>query len=141
VSRNVFFDTNVLLDVLACRQDHYRDSSQIWTLAEQGRIDGQVSVISFNNIYYVLRKQHGRQTAEHAVSRLRSIFTPIPLDAQVLNQAIDAHFEDLEDAIQYHSALRGAASFIVSRNPHHFPKTGILPVLSPAEFLAVHSGL
>jgi predicted nucleic acid-binding protein len=48
---DVFLDMNVLIDVLAKREPFYVDSARIWTLAEQGRIKGFVSVISFNNIY------------------------------------------------------------------------------------------
>jgi predicted nucleic acid-binding protein len=46
----VFFDTNVLIDVLAERDPFYRDSAILWTMAEQGRITGFVSVLSFTNI-------------------------------------------------------------------------------------------
>jgi predicted nucleic acid-binding protein len=34
---NVFFDTNVLLDVLVKREPFYADSAAVWTLAEQGK--------------------------------------------------------------------------------------------------------
>ena len=135
---NVFVDTNVLLDVLAQREPFYRDSAQVWSLAEGGTIRGLVSVVSFNNIYYVVRKLKGRKTANRVLGILRDVFTPVALDGQILNQAIAAGLRDFEDALQYHSAVHADAACIVSRNPSHFPKSGI-PVLTPAEFLAVHS--
>jgi predicted nucleic acid-binding protein len=135
---NVLFDTNVLLDVLAERHPHYRDSARVWSLAEQGRIRGLVSVISFNNVYYIVRKVRDRKTADKVLGLLRDIFTPVPLDGQILNQAIASGFKDFEDAIQWHSALHAVAACIVSRNPNHFPASG-LPVMSPAEFLTIYS--
>ena len=141
---NVFIDTNVLLDVMLERRGFYRDSLAVWSLAEQGKIAGQISVISFNNIYYIVRKIRSRKTADRVLVMLRDVFTPISLDGKILNQAIAAGFADFEDAIQYYSALHADASCIISRNPDHFPKSPRdrgydLPVLSPAEFLAAYS--
>ena len=48
---------------------------------------------------------------------------------------MDADFKDLEDAIQYFSAVRAQADFLITRNVPHFPETA-MPVVTPAEFLA-----
>jgi predicted nucleic acid-binding protein len=133
----VFVDTNVLLDVLAKRKPFYSDAARIWSLAERGKIDAQISVISFNNVYYVVRRAANRQTAEEALLLMRNVFTAIPLDAKVLSQAIDAGFSDFEDAIQFHSAVFSSAEYLITRDAAHFPVTA-LPVLSPAQFLASH---
>lgn len=135
---NVFVDTNVLLDVLAKRARFYDDSVAIWTLAEQRRICGMVSAISFTNIYYVVRKLRSRRVALRTMTQLRDTFTPVACDEQILNQAIDAGFDDFEDAVQYFSALRGDASCLVTRDAGDFPDP-VIPVLSPAEFLVTHS--
>ena len=50
----LFIDTNVLLDVLDNRQLHYADSAAIWTLAEKAEVEGYISAISFNNIFYII---------------------------------------------------------------------------------------
>ncbi len=134
----VYVDTNVLLDVLARREPFYRDSAAVWTLAEQGKILGLISAISFTNIFYIVRKLRGRRIALRAMAQLRDTFTPVACDGQILDQAIDADFEDFEDAVQYFSAARADVSCIVSRNPDHFPRSDPA-VLSPAELLAVYS--
>ncbi len=133
----IFIDTNVLLDVLAEREPFYDDSAAIWTLAEVGKVGGCVSVLSFSNIYYIVRRLRDKRAAARAMRLLRDSFTPVPCDAQVLHQAIDADMKDFEDAIQYFSALRAGVECLVSRNPSHFPRSG-LAVLTPAEFLAAH---
>ena len=132
---SIFVDTNVLLDVLAKREPYYADAARIWSLAECGKVEGQVSVISFNNIYYVVRKVGTRKAAEDALRLLRDVFVPIPLSVQILHQAIDAGFADFEDAIQFHSAIHAGARFLITRDPDHFPDGGPA-VLSPAEYLA-----
>jgi predicted nucleic acid-binding protein len=132
----VFVDTNVLLDVLAKREPFYSDSARVWSLAERGKIEGLVSVISFNNVYYIVRKMASRKSADRALYLMRDVFTPVPLDTQILNQAIDSDFGDFEDAIQFHSAIRSDASYLVTRDISHFP-TSDFSILAPAEFLAL----
>jgi predicted nucleic acid-binding protein len=134
----VYVDTNVLIDVIAKRQPFYDDSAAIWTLSEQGQITGLVSAISFNNIYYVVRRLEDSRKARRALELLRDTFQFVACDQQVLNQAIGAKFKDFEDAVQYVSAIRASADCLVSRNPAHFPTAKDCPVLSPKEFLATY---
>lgn len=134
----VFLDTNVLLDVLAQRKRFYADSAAVWTLAEQGRIDGLVSAVSFTNIFYVVRKLADARTAQNAVAMLRDVFTPFACDGRILALAIGGDIKDFEDAVQYHSALQAGADCMLSRNPDDFPRTGDCPVLTPTEFLAAN---
>ena len=131
----VFVDTNVLLDVVAKREPFYADAAQIWSLAERGGIEGQISVVSFNNIYYVVRRAANRVAAEKALRLMRNVFTAVPLNLQVLSQAIDAGFNDFEDAIQFHSAVYACSECLITRDADHFPASAF-PILSPAEFLA-----
>lgn len=138
MSMNIFIDTNVLIDVLAEREPFYADSARVWTLAEQGRVKGFISVISFNNIYYVVRRLRMRQIADGMMVLLRDTFSPVALDEQILDQAIDAKHKDLEDAIQYFSAVRARVDCIVSRDADAFPQSD-LPVLTPAELLTAGS--
>lgn len=62
----------------------------------------------------------------------------IALDKQILDQAIDSRFKDLEDAIQYFSAVRARADCIVTRDADAFPRSD-LPVLTPGELLTIGS--
>ena len=135
---NVFLDTNVLMDVLLERQPFVEDSRKVWFLAERGKVKGLVSALTFPNIYYIVRRLRGAAAAEAMMTMLRDTFTPVSLDAQVLSQAMDAGFQDFEDAIQYFSALRADAASLVTRNPAHFPRS-TLAVFTPGDFLAIHT--
>lgn len=135
----VFIDTNVLIDVLAQRQPFYPDSAAVWTLSETGQIEGLVSVISFTNIFYVVRKLKDVKTARRTLVLLRDAFTAVGCDSRILNLAIDSKFKDFEDAVQHFSAVHAGAECLISRNPDDFPRTSDCPVLTPAEFLAAHS--
>jgi len=133
---NAFIDTNVLLDVLAKREPFYEDSAGVWTLTEQGSMQGLVSTVTFTNIFYVMRRWGGARAARRAMVLLRDAFMPVPCDAMIINQAIDGEVEDFEDAVQYYSALHASANCILSRDPACFPRDPAVPVLSPSEFLA-----
>ncbi|MEX2186705.1 MAG: PIN domain-containing protein [Pirellulales bacterium] len=134
----VFIDTNVLLDVIADRKPFYGDSAAVWTLAEERRIEGCVSAISFTNIFYVVRKLVNGKTARRALGLMRDAFSVVACDGRILSAAMDSDLADFEDAVQYASARHVRAKCMVTRNPGDFPRQGACPVLTPAEFLAAH---
>lgn len=81
----VFVDTDVLLDVLGKREPFWPQSARLWHLAESGRVTALISAISFNNCFYVFRKQGGRDRAYRAITILRDVFHPVSLSVQILN--------------------------------------------------------
>ena len=134
----VLVDTNVLLDVLARREPHYRASAQVWTLAERGEIRAFVSAISYNNVYYIIRRAESKEAARRAMLSLRDVFDSVAPDAKIINQAIDSDCDDFEDAIQFHSAVRVGAQVLITRNPKDFPPSA-MAIATPEEFLAMRS--
>ena len=93
--------------------------------------------MSLPNLFYLLRRTKGQRASRKAISILRDIFSLVPLDAQIANQAIDADIKDFEDAIQFFSAVRIGATVLITRNPKDFPN-GEMGIQTPAEFLAAH---
>ncbi len=135
----VFFDTNILIDVLANRQPFYEDSAALWTLSERRTITGLVSVLTFTNTFYIVRRLTDLKTARRALTLLRDAFTPVACDGEIIHQAIASRFGDFEDAVQYLSAIQIGADCLVTRNVSHFPDDGDCPVLTPTEFLAAQA--
>jgi len=136
----VFFDTNILLDVLAERMPFYTDSAIVWTFAEEGRFEGLVSALSFSNVFYVLKKNSGVTVARRGVAILRDVFTVVECGVQVIDRAIQSNaIKDFEDAIQCFSAEKAACDCIVTRNPRDFPRAPSLPVMTATKFLATYS--
>jgi predicted nucleic acid-binding protein len=132
----VFLDTNILLDVLARRNPFFANSARIWTMAEHGEVEAFVSAFSFNNIYYIIRKAENKAKASKALRLMRDVFTSVAPERQIMDQAMDSELDDFEDAVQYYSAERIRADYLITRNPQDFPSDG-LPVVSPDEFLAL----
>lgn len=132
----VFVDTNILLDVLGRREPFWAHGAGLWALAEAGVIRAYVSAMSFNNVFYALRKQYGKKEALKSLREMRNIFEIVSVDRRIVDRAMDCGMADFEDAIQYYSALRSRARFLITRNARDFPQ-GEPVVLSAEEFLAV----
>jgi predicted nucleic acid-binding protein len=134
----VFFDTNILLDVLSNRQPHVEAAARLWAAVEAGSLKAVISAISFNNIYYIIRKAGGAARAREALVLLNSIFTTASLDSAILQEAIASKIGDFEDAIQYFSAIRAGAAHLVTRDAWDFPDHP-MSVISPDELVAMLS--
>jgi predicted nucleic acid-binding protein len=132
----LFLDTNLLLDVLAERKPFCRPAARVWSLCETGVCQGMISAISFNNVFYIVRRARDTKAARRALVLMRDIFDSVAADQQILNQAIDSNIRDFEDAIQFFSAQRAAADYLLTRNAGDFPRTR-LPILAPDEFLSL----
>lgn len=130
----IFIDTNILLDVLTGREPFYKNSAIIWSMVEKDLVKGYISAISVNNVYYIVKKQKGKNEAEKLVDKILKDFKIIPLTYEILKFARTMKGKDFEDIIQYFSALQTGCEFIITRNKKDFPKKK-LEVVEPGEFI------
>lgn len=136
MSDHLFLDTNVLLDHLLDREPFADDATELWSMAERREIVGCIAAISFNFVYYIVRHEANDRKARQAINGMRDVFEIVEVDAQVINQAIDADFADFEDAIQHACAMRTGATHFVTRDLPGFRRSEI-PVLTPEAYLAM----
>ena len=129
--RQIFIDTNVVIDFLADRSPFSEYAAILFQLAKEKKIKIFVSAISFNNTYYILRKVTSHKKALSLISEIEDIVGLQETNRKILRKAIKSNFNDFEDAIQYYSALElGAIDIITTRDLKDF-KRSELPVLSP----------
>ncbi|MCC6581543.1 MAG: PIN domain-containing protein [Phycisphaeraceae bacterium] len=133
--RRPLLDINILLDVLGQREPFLADAAKVWSAVETGHITGLISADSFTTVYYLLRRASNTRTALRGMRLLQGLFEVIPVDAQIISQALDSPVRDFENAIQYHCAIRGNADCIVTRDLHDYRRAE-LPVLAPDAFVA-----
>jgi predicted nucleic acid-binding protein len=131
----VLIDTNVLLDFFGQREPFQIPALKIVALAEKKQFQALVAAISFNNVYYILRKAAGRKNALEALRIMHALFETVPLNGATIQQALDSDIVDFEDALQYYSAVRSRAKCLITRDPRHYPQDGPA-ILSPETFLA-----
>lgn len=130
----VFFDTDVLLDLASRREPWVRAAALLRSFVDAGQSKGFVSAISFNNMYYVLRKGLSKANALAGVRDVMAGLVIVPLDCEILAWAMDADLPDFEDAIQYASAQRSGADYLVTRNVRDFPR-GVPEIVLPEDLL------
>jgi len=134
----LFIDTNVIIDYLTNRKPFSKSAYHIFSLAEKGIVRLNISVISFTTIYYILRRNNSHQKIINSLSLLSRLCKVIPLDQNILDQAMKSDFSDFEDAVQYYSALQNKnCSTIISRNTKDF-QSSIIKVMLPDELLNVN---
>ena len=130
----VFVDTNVILDVLLQNDIFFKDSLEIFHLAETGDIQAYVSASSLTDIFYIVRKHLTITTARSALSALLTIFHVVGIDGDDLKSAFKMPIPDIEDALQLWCAHKIHADALITRDTQGFPHSKIV-VLSPVNFL------
>ena len=130
----LLIDANIILDVLQKREPHYKYSAIIWKLCETRKVTGYVSVLTFMNMVYILRKELTYEKIEETYKALSLIFTFENLTEEDVKNALTKKQKDFEDAVQMETAERVGADFIITRNVKDFMKSPI-PAYTPLEFM------
>ncbi|MFH0924790.1 MAG: PIN domain-containing protein [bacterium] len=133
---NVLLDINIILDVLQKRGDYYIDSARVMSLCANNVINGYLSSISFGTIHYILSKSIGKNKSLTYLKKIRAFTLVALVDTEAIDLALTSNLADLEDALQYYSAIRSGINYIITRNKKDFPKSE-LSVVTPREFLTL----
>lgn len=133
-SMRLMIDANILLDVLCKREPNYIASSNVWKLCETGKCTGYVSVLSFANIIYIMRKELHPEKIESILKQLALIFDFADLTENILVNASKLKWDDFEDAVQFCSAQKLGADHIITWNIKDYINSDITAI-TPSEFL------
>jgi predicted nucleic-acid-binding protein len=134
--KQVLFDSDVLIDVLAQRQPFVTTSAQALNRATQPEVQGFVSGHAVTNIFYILRRQVGSETARELVSRLLQHLQVARITDEVIRAALQSSITDFEDAVTSEAANAAGVEVVVTRNTPDFVAS-VIPVVLPEEFLAM----
>lgn len=135
----VLFDVDVLVDVLAEREPHVRQSAALLGLAESGEIDGIAAAHTLPTLFYLTRRRSDVATAYAAVYRLTRILDVAPADHDRIVQALALEWPDFEDALQAACALHAGVDAIATRNVRDYRELPV-DVLTPAELMGRRAG-
>lgn len=132
--KKVFVDTNVLLDILLERTPWANDAAVLFSMADRKEIELLCCSLSFSTAIYLMQRfKYTRKEIVSKLSIIKSICTVTTVNEAVIDRMLQSDFNDLEDAIQYYSALAFGAEVIVTRNIKDFTASKI-PVVSPHDF-------
>jgi predicted nucleic acid-binding protein len=134
-------DANVFLDGLLQRGEMGLDCLEIIELAESNQLFLYISSSNLMNVIYFLEKA-GKNNSEIilTIKSLLSFTTVISPNNHTVIDALDANFNDIEDGIQYFTALQiEDVAFFITSNIKDFKKaTERLRVLTPKQFLKLY---
>ena len=137
--RDLFIDTDVIIDFLIDRKPFSREAAIIFTLIEQKKLKGFSSSLTFSNLYYVLRKIESHNRVISKLDSLSKMVGILKVEEQTIKNALASGFPDFEDSIQYFSAVDSKKiDVIITRNIRDFKKSEI-PVMTPGDFLKTAS--
>jgi len=132
----ILIDTNVLLDVMLCRNNFYPDSRAVFEIVETNEINAFVSAVSMTNSFYILRKfKQNIDDVYSLMDDLSALFAIAPVTENTIKNAMALRWKDFEDAVQFMSAQEANVKYIITRNKPDFEIFEI-PCLSPTEYIA-----
>ena len=130
----LLIDTNIIIDLLAKRENFYKEAQELFTLADEKSISLFISSLTFANTHYVLSKHLNANEVRRVLMKFKVLVKVLPLEDKIIELALASGFNDFEDAIQYYTALDNKLDIIITRNKKDF-KTSELSVLNAKEYL------
>ena len=133
----VFFDTNVLLDILDDTREHHEAALTLLKAAEKGVFRAHATTQSFIDAASIQTQQRKRSldAFRASVALLSGILSVESILASDLAKANRSRIDDYEDAAQLACAERIEVDYILTRDGKYNQYTQI-PTYTPAGFYA-----
>ncbi len=133
--KNVFLDTNILMDILANRQPFYKTSSEIYKLGLRKKTAFFTSSNTILTLHYLLKKFVTEENIRKALDEITEDIKIIPVDYNIIKKSLKSNHKDFEDAIQIVAAQSIVDMYcIVTRDLKDY-KNAEINVFTPDEFL------
>jgi predicted nucleic acid-binding protein len=116
----ILIDTNVALDILLQRQPWYTNAALVFSFAQRNYIESYISASAITDIFYVTRKDLGKNGARAAMKILLQVFRPATVTDSHIYQALEAEWDDFEDSVQFIVGEGLSVDYIVTRNTQDF---------------------
>ncbi len=134
--KRILIDTNIILDLLAKREEFYLDSKRIFSMADNFQIELYISTLSIVNTHYILHEMLKIKKAKEILGKFKVLVKSISLSDKIIELALnDSNFKDFEDGIQFYSAMEANCELIITRNTKDF-KNSSIPIMKPNEYLS-----
>jgi len=131
----VFLDANILLD-FTLKRDEYEQSRAIIELAVNGDIQAFITPSIVHIVGYWLAKSYGNAKAKELLLTLLTDVTVIDLPHEIAVNALHSKINDIEDALQYYTAIHHKLDYFISRDKQLQKQSiPVLTVYTPDEFL------
>jgi len=133
----LFLDTNVVIDFIADRKPFSKAAAKLFDHSEKGKVKLFISSLSYNNIYYVVKKATTHKEVIEILRELELMTETVDVTKSIVKLALASNFKDFEDAIQYYTAVSNKKIMaIVTRDSKDY-KNSNLAILTPEEAVSL----
>jgi predicted nucleic acid-binding protein len=132
--RKIFLDTNIILDLLACRIPFYTEAAELFSLADKKKLTLSISSSCLADTHYILSRQNSEMEVRKILRKFKVLVNVLALDDKITDLALNSEFRDFEDAIQYYTAIENEQELIITRNQSDF-KDSKIPIMTAGEFI------
>jgi len=133
--KRVLLDTNVLLDFLLRREPNYEYAQNIIEEIVNGNVQGYITASMATDVFYLLQKTNGKTFALNSLDDLLIILDVLTVYRDDVYSALYSGWDDFEDALQAHVAVRSGMNAIVTRNIKDYKKAKNIDIVLPNDFL------
>ena len=118
----LFLDTNILIDFILERPKFYPAAATIISFAAEGKVKVCASSMSIvtTNFICVERCNMPLEDFRKKLDFLRDFLEICSIDESDVYHSYDKKWKDFEDGVQYYSAQRNGADYLVTRNTKDF---------------------
>lgn len=136
----IFLDANILLD-FTLKTEAYPVARKIIKQAVNGQVQAFITPSIVHIVSYWLTKAYGNSKAKELLLTLLADINVIDIDHAITLAALHSKIKDIEDALQYYTAIHHKVDYFISRDID-LQKVSIptLPVYTPDEFLEEIAG-
>ena len=134
--KKIFLDANVLVDLVNVDNDLNKQIGWLFNLIMDKKEILFCSPTTFAITYYFVgKKLKDKKLLNEKAKRLFSYFTFTREDNIIMEKVKKSSFTDLEDALQYYSAMDSGVDMIITKNHFDFSKS-VIPVYHPLQYIS-----
>lgn len=134
----IYFDVNVILDY-TLQRSNFNDIEIIFNNIENGLHRGYLTSATLHTVSYFLSKEYKQKKVKEILLGILSTITIIDAPQEILNTALQANFNDIEDALQLYTAMQYKMDFFLTSDKKLIlENTRVLPILSATEFVGTY---
>ena len=132
--KKILLDTNVILDIALERDDFVTNSIELLLLINKLDYRVFISATTVTDIYYISKKQVGRDKTIHFLTKLFEHIKIAGVDTTIILNALNSGLKDFEDAVQIETAKQNDISIVITRNKKDFENSN-MNIYTPAEYI------
>jgi len=140
MSKKVFIDSDIILDLLAQRAPFFDDVAKIFTLTYKKKIEIYTTAVVLANVFYILRKIRGNEDAKNQLKNLRLLVRVLPINENIVDITLSSKFNDFEDGLQYFTAKESNIHTIITRNIKDYKEKGAV-IQTPEDYVKMNRKL